>query len=107
MSTTTKAPDRTITPADFEQFVTRQRKDLQAGQGSETPKAHIVNPPLNLHIWQRGMTAQDIVDIARTTEQFVVALCGRKWTPRTSPDDCEACEICFEIAGTLMRLNDE
>ena len=31
-------------------------------------RTHIINPPANVHIWQEGMTAKEIVDIARATD---------------------------------------
>lgn len=70
-------------------------------------KAHIVNPPNNLHIWRIGMTTQDIVDIARVRGLEVVALCGYRWIPRKDPDAYPACEACFKIAQLLMASNGE
>jgi hypothetical protein len=70
-------------------------------------KAHIVNPPANMHIFQPGMEAQDIVDIARATGNFVVALCGYKFIPRHNPDKHDACERCIEIAGDIIRSEGE
>lgn len=70
-------------------------------------KTHIVNPPKNIHIWRQGMTAQDIVDIARATGQEVIALCGYRWVPKHNPDKFEVCRSCFKIAGDLMRSSDE
>lgn len=70
-------------------------------------KTHIVNPPKNLHIWQPGMTAQEIVDIARVTGQEVTALCGYKWVPKRNPDKYDVCQPCMDIAGELMRGNGE
>lgn len=70
-------------------------------------KAHIVNPPSNTHIWRPGMTAQDIVDIARVRQIEITALCGYRWIPQQAPDDLDACDTCFEIAGILMRENGE
>lgn len=65
--------------------------------------AHIVSPPENTHIWQPGMEAQDIVDIARATGQEVVALCGYRWVPKRNPDKYDACDPCVTIAGHIMR----
>lgn len=65
-------------------------------------RAHIVNPPANLHIWEPGMEAQDIVDIARATGQHVVALCGYKFIPKHNPDKFDACDVCMRIAGDIM-----
>lgn len=66
-------------------------------------RTHIVNPPNNLHIWEPGMTAQEIVDIARTRGFPVTALCGYTWVPKRNPEKYDACEECVRIAGELMR----
>lgn len=66
-------------------------------------RAHIVSPPENLHIFEPGMEAQDIVDIARATRQHVVALCGHVWVPSRDPEKYDACEPCIKIAGFIMR----
>lgn len=66
-------------------------------------KAHIVNPPKNLHIWREGMTAQDIVNHARVMKIEVVALCGYTWVPKHNPDKVDVCDTCMTLAGELMR----
>lgn len=66
-------------------------------------RAHIVNPPKNLHIWREGMTAQDIVDYARILGLEVVALCGYTWIPKHNPDKVDVCDACMTEAGNLMR----
>lgn len=66
-------------------------------------KAHIVSPPENAHLFQPGMEAQDIVDIARSMGYEVVALCGYKWVPKRNPDKYDACQLCMDIAGEIMR----
>lgn len=66
-------------------------------------KTHIINPPANLHIFQEGMEAQDIVDIARATGQEVVALCGFRFIPKRNPDKYDACQLCIDKAGEIMR----
>lgn len=65
-------------------------------------KTHIINPPKNIHIWREGMTAQDVVDIARATGQEVVALCGYRWVPKHNPEKFDVCDACMKIAGHLM-----
>lgn len=70
-------------------------------------KAHIVNPPMNLHIYRRGMSPQDIVDTARLTGQEVVALCGYKWVPKRNPDKYDVCDVCMKIAEGIMREEGE
>ena len=64
---------------------------------------HIVNPPANPHLGQPGMSAQDVVDVARATGREVVALCGRRFVPRHDPDKGDVCSICILVAGRLMR----
>ncbi len=66
-------------------------------------KAHIVSPPENPHLDGPGLTAKDIVDLARARGEVVKALCGYKWIPRHNPEGLPACQICFDIAGMLMR----
>lgn len=63
---------------------------------------HIVNPPNNVHIWQEGMSAQDVVDIARTNGWPVRALCGKEWIPKHNPDKYPACPTCMGIAHQIM-----
>lgn len=63
---------------------------------------HMVNPPNNLHIWKPGMTAKDVVHIARTTGQHVVALCGYEWVPKRNPEKYDACGKCMDMAMYLM-----
>lgn len=70
-------------------------------------KTHIVNPPKNLHIWQPGMEAQEIVNIARFTGQEVVALCDYRWVPKHNPEKFDICQACMDIAGELMRSKGE
>lgn len=66
-------------------------------------RTHIVNPPNNPHIWQPGMEAQDVVDIARTTGQEITALCGYTWVPKRDPEKFDICDACMKIAGDIMR----
>lgn len=72
---------------------------------SENPEhlTHIISPPENTHIFQPGMEAQDIVDIARATGQHVIALCGYKFVPVHDPEKYDACKSCMDIAGNIMR----
>lgn len=68
----------------------------------EDAKAHYINPPANRHIWQPGMTAQDIVDVARATQQEIVALCGYRWIPKYDPIKLPVCDRCAEIVADSM-----
>lgn len=65
-------------------------------------KAHIINPPANIHIWKPGMSAQDIVDVARLKGLMVIALCGYQFMPRHNPDQFPACERCMDLAGQII-----
>lgn len=63
---------------------------------------HIVNPPNNIHIWRDGMSAQDVVDVARVNGWPVRALCGKEWIPKYNPEKYPACPTCIEIAHQIM-----
>lgn len=65
-------------------------------------RTHVINPPMNTHIWHEGMSVQEIVNIARVTQQEVIALCGYRWVPRSNPDKHDACTPCFKIAGDII-----
>jgi len=71
--------------------------------GNEEQVTHIINPPLNLHIWKIGMSSQDVVDIARSRRQEVTALCGYKFLPELNPDKFPACAPCMDKAAELIR----
>lgn len=66
-------------------------------------KAHIINPPNNMHIWRPGMTAKDVVDIARATGQYVISLCQVAFIPKHNPEPLDACEACMRIAGDIIK----
>lgn len=71
-------------------------------------RTHIVNPPDNPHLWTvYSMTAQDIVDIARTAGAKIKALCGYEFVPKANPEKYDACQACMDIAGELMRAKGE
>ena len=65
-------------------------------------RAHIINPPMNTHIWEPGMETQEIVDIARLTGQEVVALCGHRWVPKHDPAAVDVCETCLDLAHQMI-----
>lgn len=90
MSETLTRPDELTVPYEHEDEAPGERK------------THVVNPPKNLHIWQPGMSMQEVVDIARMTEQEVVALCGYTWVPKRNPDRYDACSECMRLAGELI-----
>lgn len=70
-------------------------------------RTHIVRPPENKHIYQPGMSAQDIVDTARILGVEVVCLCGFRFIPKSNPEKHDICESCMKIAGDLMRAEGE
>ena len=88
----------TLTELDFDVDIAPYEDDDNGDH-----KAHIVNPPKNTHIWQPGMEMQDVVTIARMNGIELVALCGYRWVPKRNPEKYDACEVCIEIAGQIMR----
>lgn len=66
-------------------------------------RTHIINPPMNNHIWRFGMTARDVVDIARIRGVELVALCGFKFVPKHDPENYDACKPCMDAAGIIMK----
>lgn len=79
-------------------------EDVDDGKDHMT---HIINPPKNKHIWLPGMETKEIADIARMTGQEVVALCDYRWVPKRNPEKYPICQSCMDIAGELMRGNNE
>lgn len=87
----------TTTDIDIQQDVDTEEKV------EEEKLRHIVNPPSNLHIWRPGMSAQDIVDIARVRGIEIKALCGAIFIPTKNPEDVKkTCDTCLEIAGIML-----
>lgn len=89
------------------QILSNDTDILQDTDIRETPEGpslrHIVNPPSNLHIWRLGMTAQDIVDVARVNGVEITALCGAKFIPTKNPEDVDkTCDTCMDIASIMM-----
>ena len=77
--------------------------NLRDEKVEENKLRHIINPTANLHIWREGMTAQDIVDIARVRGLVVRALCGAKFIPTKNPDEVDGtCNACLDIAGIML-----
>lgn len=68
-------------------------------------RTHIVNPEGNEHILPvtNGKEMQELVDIARFTEQEIVALCGYKWIPKRNPEKFDLCEACRLRAEQIMQ----
>lgn len=102
MSDVLEKPDVVTQDDTFELTVPYDDSD-----STKDTRTHIVNPPKNIHIWQIGMTAQDVVDIARANGWEVVALCDYRWVPKRNPDKYDACEDCIRIAGEIMRSKGE
>lgn len=94
---------------DLEQLIdTSSLEDLVVYEETDDPdtKAHIINPSMNLHIWQPGMSSQDIVNIARLRGVFVNALCGYRFIPRHDPDKHAACDPCLKAASDMIRKDE-
>lgn len=72
-----------------------------------TVRTHIINPPENLHVWEPGMTSQEVVEIARFRGLVIKALCGYVFIPKHNPDKFDVCKACVEVAGELMRERGE
>lgn len=90
----TETLDESITLTDIMPY-----EDTDDGNDHLT---HMINETENLHIWQQGMSAQDIVDVARVTGQYVITLCGYKFVPLRNPEKYPACQACFDIARQIM-----
>lgn len=69
-------------------------EDIDDGKDHKT---HIVTEAMNDHIWEAGMNAQDVVDIARAVGEEVVALCGYRWIPKRNPEKYDLCKTCADI----------
>lgn len=97
----------TIAPTIVEPIIETDLIPYEDADDGANHKAHIVSPPENVHIFEPGMEAQDIVDIARAGGLEVIALCGYRWVPKRNPDKYDACEECMKIAGDIMRAMGE
>jgi hypothetical protein len=92
-------------PVDLSPLVdTTVFEEITAYEVTDNPdtKAHIINPPMNQHIWQPGMTPQDIVNIARLTGKVITALCGYRFIPRHDPDKHPTCDPCLKLAADMI-----
>lgn len=70
--------------------------------GDDTRKTHVIRQHENDHLWSPGMTGKDILDLARMTGEFVIALCGFKFVPNHNPEKYDACATCIDLAGKIM-----
>jgi len=66
-------------------------------------KTHVISPHENQEIWQPGMTAQDIIMVARLSGREVTALCGYKWVPKANPEKYDVCEACLKLAESVLN----
>jgi hypothetical protein len=71
--------------------------------GTGNHLTHLIIPNDNQHLWMEGMTAKDIVAIARLAGAEVVALCGYKWVPKRNPDRFPICQKCYQAASAIVR----
>ncbi|RHA38724.1 DUF3039 domain-containing protein [Cellulomonas rhizosphaerae] len=82
--------------------------DLAPLEHSDDPnlRAHIVRPIDNgvpNGPKGEGVTAQDVIDLARLNGTEVVALCGHRFVPKHSTVALTACGTCFEAAAAIGR----
>lgn len=66
---------------------------------------HIVNPLQNEHIWQEGMTSQDVIDVAGMSNRHVVTICGQRFYPKGERPN-KSCEECLKVALDLTQEQD-
>lgn len=93
-----------MTQTVVEQTTIEAVETEEVTEASNNEPRHIINPPMNLHIWREGMSTQEIVDIARVRGLEVVALCGYRWIPtRDASLVKETCNACIDEAGRLMN----
>lgn len=87
----------TLEDIDLESLISPYEEDNDPNK-----RSHIVSPPANTHIWQPGMTSQEMVDLARMTGQELVALCGHRWVPKLNPKGHDVCEPCSTEAMNVL-----
>ena len=66
-------------------------------------RTHYVRPYENGHIWQKGMTAKEVVELARINGIEIMALCGYTWVPKLNPDKYDLCSTCNDLAHKYMK----
>lgn len=93
----------TVIDEAIEIEIDQSLEDHKQAKLEQHRKAHIINPPNNMHIWRPGMTSKMIIDIALARGVAVVALCGHKFLPKHNPEPYPSCETCFNMAGIIMR----
>src|SRR3954451_23867073 len=98
--TVTDAPTVVMPDVDTDRSFLDQVAPYDSGE-DPILRTHIIRPYENTHIWQKGMTAQGVVDLARLNRTPIVALCGHKWVPVHNPDKYDMCDPCIKIAGEL------
>lgn len=59
--------------------------------------AHIVDNLANAEVYGNGLTATDVVEMARLAGTEVIALCGYKWVPKRNPLNHDTCQKCVDI----------
>jgi len=100
---TTLVPEETETRVVHNVFEEAMFPYEEPSDNDPNRRTHIVNPPMNQHIWKPGMRAQDIVDTARLLGEEIQALCGYIFVPKHNPEKFDACEACLQVAGALIR----
>lgn len=69
-------------------------------------RSHIVRPVDNgVEDGKKGegVTARDVIDMARLSGAEVIAICGVRFVPNRDPKKHPACEDCIRIAGEINR----
>jgi hypothetical protein len=70
-------------------------------------KTHIVNPPMNTHVWSEGVPMTEVVEMARNFYWPLKMLCGLVFVPQYDTEAYPACENCIRIAGEIMAEEGE
>lgn len=98
-----------LTSPDVDEgIITTEVADIDEGNDDDNLR-HIVRPGDNPHMYQfkRGLSGQDVVDIAMVRKIKIKALCGREWIPSRSVEDRDTCNTCIDIAGMIRSGNIE
>lgn len=64
---------------------------------------HIINPPLNKHIFEPWMSSQDVLSVALKKGLPVYTLCGKEFVPQGDGASLPMCEPCMDIANELVK----
>lgn len=87
---------------EIEQIIIKEIVEFDDSDVTPDTRTHFINPPMNKHLRRPGMTAKDIVDVARTLGVEIVALCGYRFIPKANPENLDTCEACMKIAQDII-----